>query len=194
MIDIYFENKGLIKLTEEKNPEFEIFESREKLQNLIDSFKNGNFREVTISYKDLNSLFQNFKSLFIYEEAAGGLVVNRLNQFLVIKVRDVWQFPKGHVEANETYGETAIREVVEESSISQPTIIAELPKTYHCFKSNGKWFFKKTYWYKMIYEGIKKPIPQKDEGITDAIWVDRSEKETIMKNTYKSIYPIFDYV
>ncbi len=45
---------------------------------------------------------------------------------------------------------------------------------------------KSTSWYKMEVKGKPKLIPQKEEGITTASWVN----ETSIKNKIKNTYPL----
>jgi len=193
MIKIYFGNR-IIHLTDENEPFYAHFKDRNQLRKLIEKFENGNHPELFIHSDDLNSLFLNFKLLFKYEEAAGGLKLNSLHQILVIKNYGYWQLPKGHVEENETFAETAIREVTEECNIEAPTIIEQLPATFHTFKKHGKWHLKKTVWFKMMYKGLKKPMPLEKEGITEAKWIDKKNMHEIYTNTYKNLTSIWAHI
>ncbi len=52
------------------------------------------------------------------EKSCGAIIFNEKNEFLVIKHNaGHWDFPKGHVEENETEIETAKREVKEETNL-----------------------------------------------------------------------------
>lgn len=52
------------------------------------------------------------------EKSCGAIVYNQNNEVLVVKHNaGHWDFPKGHMEANETEQQTAIREVKEETNI-----------------------------------------------------------------------------
>ncbi|XMB71490.1 NUDIX domain-containing protein [Mycoplasmatota bacterium WC30] len=54
----------------------------------------------------------------IKEKSCGCIVFNEENQVLLVKMKlGHWSFPKGHVEAEETEEETALREVKEETNI-----------------------------------------------------------------------------
>lgn len=52
-----------------------------------------------------------------YEKSCGCVVVNQGKVLLVQHNEGHWDFPKGHVENNETEAQTAIREVKEETNI-----------------------------------------------------------------------------
>lgn len=52
------------------------------------------------------------------EKSCGAIVYNKNKEVLIVKHNaGHWDFPKGHVEENETEIETAIREVKEETNI-----------------------------------------------------------------------------
>lgn len=51
------------------------------------------------------------------EKACGCIIINDNKVLLVRQNKGHWEFPKGHVEGNETEKETAIREVKEETNL-----------------------------------------------------------------------------
>ncbi len=52
------------------------------------------------------------------EKSCGAIIYNQNKEVLIVKHnKGHWDFPKGHVEGNETEQETAIREVKEETNI-----------------------------------------------------------------------------
>lgn len=52
-----------------------------------------------------------------FEKSCGIIVFKDKKVLMVHQINDIWGFPKGHVEANETEEETALREVFEETGI-----------------------------------------------------------------------------
>jgi ADP-ribose pyrophosphatase YjhB (NUDIX family) len=57
---------------------------------------------------------------------AGGVVLNKSGKVLVVSQGDSWSLPKGHIESGETAQDTAVREIKEESGISDVTFVKEL--------------------------------------------------------------------
>lgn len=136
---------------------------------------------------DANSLFEHFSTIFQNVEAAGGLVENSNNEFLLIKRNGVWDLPKGKAENGEKIETTALREVSEECGIKLPTIDSPIGNTLHIYTRDGKQFLKRTHWYKMTYTGTETLTPQHVEDITEAKWVSREEIKNYMENTYGSV-------
>lgn len=122
--------------------------------------------------------------------AAGGIVIND-NFLLIIKRNGIFDLPKGHLERNETIEECAIREVQEECGISGLSVIGKPQVTFHQYELKGKTISKKTYWFPMKVEERQIPIPQTEENIEEAIWIEIKELDKIMKNTHKNLLPIF---
>ena len=58
---------------------------------------------------------------------AGGIIINEFNEVVIVNQNyDSWSLPKGHVEDNETFLETAKREIYEETGLSDIKLIKEL--------------------------------------------------------------------
>ena len=51
------------------------------------------------------------------EKACGAVIENDGKILMIFQNNGFWGFPKGHVEENETEGETAVREVFEETGV-----------------------------------------------------------------------------
>ncbi len=190
-IEVYFGSR-IVFLTDQTEEFYAHLKSRKQLAELIKKFENSEHDKLYICHENLNELFSIFKSLFIHEKAAGGLVLNSMRKVLFIKNRGIWQLPKGHVQENETIADAAIREVVEETGIKMPTIIKELPQTFHTFPKNGKMHLKQTFWFKMLYKGHDQLVPQQKEGITEVAWFDKQEIAKIYHSIYPNLHKIID--
>ncbi|WEK20651.1 MAG: NUDIX domain-containing protein [Candidatus Pedobacter colombiensis] len=141
---------------------------------------------------DPKGLFKRIKSSCLIIKAAGGLVANAKGNYLFIFRNKRWDLPKGKVENGEKMKQAALREVEEECGVKIFTNGEKLCKTYHVYTLGGKIVLKKTNWYSMTVKGVPKLIPQKEEGITKAIWLGRTELEPILKNTYPSIVQVLE--
>jgi 8-oxo-dGTP pyrophosphatase MutT (NUDIX family) len=83
---------------------------------------------------------------------------------------DKWGLPKGHAEAGETLHETALREVSEETGLADLELGPELVTIDWTFRSGGEPVHKFATFFLMFSERGD-PVPQRKEGITDAVWV-----------------------
>lgn len=134
--------------------------------------------------KDLWALFQDQFSLI---SAAGGKVRNSQGDILFIYRLGKWDLPKGKMEIGETPEQSAIREVEEECGIKELQLGKQLANTYHVYVHNAKRILKMTYWFEMNYAGNEQLIPQKEESIEKAEWVNTSDLSEQRSNTYKSL-------
>lgn len=178
------EKYGLFYKYRDKKDLKEILEFFRKLK-LIDT--------LTIFHQDIDELGTVFRSCFRFIEAAGGLVRNKNGQWLVIYRRGKWDLPKGKLEAGETFEQAALRETEEECGIQDLEIGSRMISTYHTYLMDEKPVLKKTHWFEILYHGNKKPVPQLKEDITEARWIEFSELEEVMKNTYGSVHDVLQY-
>lgn len=164
------------------------YDSDEELQKALDFFlQRTDYQTITIFHSDLEELFHKFTSCFEYREAAGGIVYNTKNQILFIHRLDHWDLPKGHLENGETPEQGAIREVEEECGVTNLIIENYLTSTFHIYHTKVKAVLKRTYWYKMNYAGNQTLVPQTEESITKAEWINPENILMIISDTYPSL-------
>lgn len=143
-------------------------------------------------FSNLSKGWEKFKSQFHYLKAAGGLVFNRKEEVLFIYRLGKWDLPKGKVEVGESIESAALREVEEECGISNLSILEEIESTFHIYKQGAQLILKRTYWFKMKYSGNETLVPQGEEAIEKAVWIDPDNSEQQFKNTYASLKGILD--
>lgn len=141
-----------------------------------------------IQSDDIERVWSEFTTHFSIIIAAGGIVKNLKNQYLVIKRLGKYDLPKGKVEELEDIEQAAIREVEEECSISKLNILNLDPIiSYHTYKVKKTRILKKTFWYEMSCCDEKKPAPQVEEGISDVKWVQEDEFKNLLEDSYPNI-------
>lgn len=116
----------------------------------------------------------------VREYTAGGVVWRRQDarvEILMIQDRlGRWTIPKGHVETGETLEQTAVREVAEETGLTEFNLGEKLDKLHFFYRKEGKLIFMTTYVFLMEAIGDTDAlVPEDSEGIVDAKWFD-SEK------------------
>lgn len=152
--------------------------------------KPGRINKVVLGADDIDKLFDLVKAKFTIVEAAGGVVMNKDGNALVIFRRGKWDLPKGKVDPGETWPEAALREVMEETGLTGPSLDDFITTTYHSYKDGaGKRILKPTYWYKMRSK-IEKLTPQSEEGIEQAEWLGIPSFLSSGRSTYPSIMAV----
>ena len=124
-------------------------------------------------------------------EAAGGIVKNSMEEVLVIYRKKKWYLPKGKLDYEETPEIAAIREVREECGISKLVMGKFLMKTFHTYTEKNKFILKKTHWFTMTSPENEKLIPQLEENIEEARWMN---KEKIYKKVFPKTYASIEEV
>jgi 8-oxo-dGTP pyrophosphatase MutT (NUDIX family) len=108
------------------------------------------------------------------ETSAGG-VVYRLEGGapLFLLIRDSysnWGFPKGHLEAGERADEAAIREVREETGLSELSLRGTIDTIDWYFRFRGRLIHKVCHFY-LMETSQAETAPQRTEGITACQWI-----------------------
>lgn len=135
--------------------------------------------------------FREFCSRFVEIPAGGGLVRNREGKYLLICRHGLWDLPKGKQEPGESIETCALREVEEECGLHGLELGSLICVTHHSYRLFGEECLKHTYWYRM-YDGREEPLlPQAEEDITEARWVDEAQLPVYLKDTYPSIREVF---
>lgn len=187
--NIYYHDASII-INDDKpgdNVSFYI-RSHTDMKRFIDKFIHSNTSgDVHLYGKTSKQLFDDFKNCFKYIKAAGGLVKNHKDQFLLIKRFGRWDIPKGKLKKKELHDEGAIRELQEETNVKGLVISSELPATFHIYLLDDQPILKKTYWYLMKTHDEGELKPQINEDITEACWKNREESIKLLNTSYRAI-------
>lgn len=198
MHKIYFENRCIIICRPDdemlSDPNAVIFSPGDDLS--IGTFARmfevtNSLSKIYIPTEDTDKAYKQLCAEFKEVNAAGGLVRNRRNDYLLISRNGKWDLPKGHQEAGEDIKVTALREVQEETGVQELELGELICVTDHCYLRNGLWHLKHTWWYDMLYTTPVDLIPQREEDISKAAWVAKSSLPPFLKNTYPSILEVF---
>jgi 8-oxo-dGTP diphosphatase len=110
----------------------------------------------------------------VEETSAGGVVFRRTDEgFVVLLIRDAyrnWGFPKGHLEEGEDAAAAALREIEEETGLSDLVNHGRLDDIDWYFRFRGR-LIHKTCTFFLIESPNGEPVPQRDEGITACRWL-----------------------
>ena len=162
------------------------------IHSLVGMFETSDsLQKVYIPTEDPEGTYRRICSEFVEVNAGGGLVSNRRGDYLLISRNGLWDLPKGHQDPGEEISVTALREVSEETGIDQLMLRDLICVTDHCYRRDGKWHLKHTWWYDMLYTDPTDLTPQTEEDISKAAWVAKSSLPPYLHNTYPSIIEVF---
>lgn len=115
--------------------------------------------------------------------SCGGVVIFRGKVLLLYKNYrnryDGWVLPKGTVEPEEEYKETALREVREETGVSA-SIIKYVGKSQYSFNTPGDTVVKNVHWYLMMADSYYSK-PQREEFFVDSGYYKYHEAYHLLK-------------
>ena len=160
------------------------------IKSLLHEIKKEEFHAGVLWHKDLEQLKKVFFKHFTVIEAAGGIVQNNKKELLFIYRLDKWDLPKGKMEKGEKPDECALREVEEETGVTNLKLKKKIGETYHTYDDFGKHNLKITHWYYMTCSAVQKLVPQTEEDITAIKWVPTRDIKEPIANTYPSIKDI----
>ena len=198
MHKIYFEKRCIIicppdeQTLSDPNAVLYNIGTNDDISTLVELFETSDtLARIYIPAENIEDTYRMICSEFVEVNAGGGLVSNRRGDFLLISRNGLWDLPKGHQDPGEDISVTALREVQEETGIDQLIPRGLNCVTDHCYRRDGKWHLKHTWWYDMLYTDPTDLTPQREEDITKAAWVARSSLPPYLLNTYPSILEVF---
>jgi len=170
------------------------YEGFATLEIAVDLLQNTSCPELNVYGENIEELWEDFTHMFKVIEAAGGVVYNKNKEILFIKRLGKWDLPKGKIEKGESLEQAALREVEEETSLTELILEEFINNTFHIYtERNGERVLKTTYWFRMTYLGEKPAKPQIEEGITDVSWKNNEQiKNEVFPSTFKNIQLILN--
>lgn len=200
MYKVFVNNKPLLLTDNEEEyrnavAAKERFTSKKQLSRLLDQFeKKSGPDKLIVHHWDIDELFYYLRRACKYIHAAGGVVKNSEDQYLLIFRNGKWDLPKGKLEKGEHPEVGALREIEEECGVFGLEIFQPLAVTYHTYWMKDKRVLKKTWWYEIESDYNGDFIPQLEEGITEVRWMNKTEVNAIKNNTYKSIKEVIESI
>ena len=126
-----------------------------------------------------------FRRASRFEFSAGGVARDGDNVLMIrvktLEGKEVWTFPKGHLEPGETAEQAAVREVEEETGY-RCAIAAPLERVAYWFERDGILTKKSVTWFLMT--PVEKTGAHDPEEILEACWVPLADVQARIR--YKS--------
>lgn len=139
-------------------------------------------------YHGMDRIVKHCMLNYTYVKAAGGLVEAPDGEWLLIRREGNWDIPKGMVEAGESLRQTALREVHEETGLSNLAARSLILKTYHIYNKYGGWHLKQTSWFGMRIPAKTIAHPQQEEGIDEAVWMSKELCLQRLEQSFASLH------
>ncbi len=190
MYKIYFLDKVLQiggKENESAIPTKKVKNKKEFLNFFRSWLQDDNRQSYRIKGYKSKKMFRHLKNSIHYVKAAGGVIRNQENEILFIKRWGIWDLPKGKKEKTEDIIKCALREVREETGVENLNIVSLLPSSYHIYFHKGEAVLKKTWWFAMETNSTGPLQPQREEDITEAVWLNKKECNEALSKSYRSL-------
>jgi bis(5'-nucleosidyl)-tetraphosphatase len=128
----------------------------------------------------------------VIEHVSAGIIPmhhDEESRYLLLKYpQGHWGFPKGHIEDDETLWETAVRELAEETGLSQVERIGESPNVLeYWYQHNGKQHHKEVHFFGGIVDSRDVTLSEEHINFT---WV--TEDETLDLITFDNERDLFE--
>jgi 8-oxo-dGTP pyrophosphatase MutT (NUDIX family) len=200
MFKIYFNNKPLF-ITNQITKELEEYLHHEEtvfidefnlhtVKAMIHEMDMAKIHAGVFLHDDAEAILKAFKKKLVLIKAAGGLVHTGDNDLLLIFRRGKWDLPKGKLDDNEKIEACAVREINEETGLTNVQIEQTLCVTYHTYHQDGKHILKESHWFLMKAQKQNNLVPQLEEGIEKCEWVPVDQLASYMENTHASILDV----
>ncbi len=118
-----------------------------------------------------------------HTESAGGIVLNKDNMVLVVNQRGTsWSLPKGHIEKGENKITASIREIAEESGVTNLTLIKELGfyERYKIGLNGGEDKSELKKIHMMLFKTTDMKLHPTDPNNPMAVWVHPDEVTNVL--------------
>ncbi|OVE55902.1 NUDIX hydrolase [Chryseobacterium mucoviscidosis] len=190
MYKVFVNEKKLLLSKQSENLEKTLgYENVTSLEIALDLLENTSVKELNVFGENIDEIWTEFQKLFRIIEAAGGIVNNPEGEILFIKRLGKWDLPKGKMEKGESREESAVREIEEETGLSNVELVRFINTTYHIYiERNGDKVLKCTHWFEMNFDGEDTSKPQIEEGITEVAWKNTTQiEDEVFPSTFKNI-------
>jgi 8-oxo-dGTP pyrophosphatase MutT (NUDIX family) len=145
---------------------------------------------VTMVCENHKAVAEKIKGMFKVLKAAGGVVLKD-NKWLLMYRRGKWDLPKGKLDRGESSRKAAVREIEEETGV-KAVVREKICTTWHTYTMQNNRILKRTKWYLLDCLDDSALAPQVEEDIEQLEWLDYSEVQKVMVNSFSSIRYVAD--
>lgn len=162
------------------------------VKSMIHEMQDPSVHAGVFFHRDLKELKDAFFKKFTLIKAAGGFVLNKNKEVLMMFRRGKWDLPKGKMDKKESFEDCAVRETEEETGLKKIKLISPLVTTYHTYHEGSKFVLKETRWFAMEASSEQKLLPQAAEQITKLEWVGKNDLKKYLQNSFPLINDVLE--
>lgn len=166
--------------------------NKQDIIKAITALSKNKFKKGYIYHPNKEGIIKKFAQSIPLEIAAGGVVTNVQGKVLFIYRNNKWDLPKGKLDKGESLEACAVREVEEETGVTNLKIENFLRTTYHILKRKGQYKLKEVHWYAMQTDYEGKLVGEKEEGIEKVKWKSPKKIKEALENSYANIKVLFN--
>lgn len=164
-----------------------------RIREMINSMQRPETNAGIFMHESPDDLLGALKNELLVIQAGGGLVYSEKDdEILLIFRRGKWDLPKGKLDPDEQIENCALREVEEETGLSELTLKQLLYTTYHTYHQDGKFILKESFWFLMATPREQVLTPQTEEDIEKCEWVKTSKLATYLENSFPAIIDVIE--
>ena len=161
--------------------------SNYNVQSISKEIEKPDYERGILYHDNLQELIDHFLDQFELIKAGGGIVKNEKGEILLILRKGKWDLPKGKLDAGESIEACAVREVMEETGLTNVTPGKPAGITYHSYVEKGTRILKESHWFEMTADSSQSLIPQTEEDISEIKWVSAEDLPKCLQNSYAAI-------
>lgn len=190
---IYFSNKPLILVSSEERlsefPKYTIISGAHtaNFHKALHLLEQSDIPGVVLLEPEKAKLEKELLWSFYPMHSAGGVVINEKDEILMIYRRGKWDLPKGKLDEGETLETCAVREVTEETGLTNLVLEEKICNSMHIYQMQQQYILKYTAWYRMRGSMSDQLTAQKEEMIEEVRWVSRDQIPQLIEQSFGTI-------
>lgn len=187
-----FIHHGTVQLEIHSSPHVDHEPTDQQIEDCIVALRNLHTPLHRLDTAQPETTLSKIQAQFDWIEAAGGVIQTSDDRYLLIHRRGYLDLPKGKIDPGETPIVTAIREIEEETGLTDLELVSPLSPTYHIYSLAENWILKKTHWFHFTLAKEQPLRLQTEEDIDEGKWMHPDQIKKSWTLIYPSLHPLLE--